>query len=868
MFSINFKEKKLSYTLTAVMLLGICSNSYADLLNLDEIFGDDVGRCELQKVGEWDKTLWGGSIHGSFQNELIRQFDRKDDLFGSLSPEVEFALPGNLKLDIKYSKKVSDFLPAPTGGVITGDELFSYKVKNKLNMNISGGVSGPYLFADGSVGSEIQYITSHIPGDKRTRCDLLRSIIAEDERGREFMDMSCKQTGINKVGEYYVKSINYISKKIGHYLKKISTSESNQIYAEDVLSPLKLHATVGVPINHKIFFENYSDISIGDVIQHTTYFNLRPLGVRFDLFSVIRPSFSHFRRFYRTLAFKKGLRNKLTVEIEDTVLSGDSTEIYNLRQKFLSIFKYNFGKWGIEDFKEERLRQRVVIDLNKPSGVRFLKKLLIGAYTPSLKLKNKSLLVDVEGYSDSVIAHTPLFQAAHGGENKAKLRFPGIFKYESNARRDVRRVRFGTEDFSVGEMFHKKEFKHKVSLDLGLFKIKEKNKKYECRMLIEKDNKDSTDSAMNINCSYNNKFALNKDVKDVRESLLMTMNGKLEARDKKELAALKHSDEKRLTLSSSLSFSNKAIRKIISQPEDVIRHEVAKLFYGENIQNIFSSVNADKWKKLRNDFVLSGGANGRYFRRCSKLLSDYEITNGIDKRFDEFNGIVGRTKGIRAVKTSFCFAYYKAAELAVESIKDLRGNVEDDNYVRNFLDMYPHLKYAGFMQNLFVRLAGGFSKDMVRFTYVVASPNLKQEIVETSGAPFSTGISSRPLSILEEENKRYVSRISDISYYVNRCKDRHIILNAELDYPLKEGEEIFAEVTLSKFDLRASTRKHVIKVPILSIMVGGNGTDITIPVKLYNTYSWSSSHNASLRLINKDGKALTRSAKTFIRKFE
>ncbi len=843
---------KLSKILTSVVIVLVASTASSN-------------QCVETTLGEYQKTLWGDSISDSLRGELVNQLEKKDDLFEDLTPEFEIGLAPKLDLNFKFQRAVKKHLPMPNDLFIASDDYLTYKVQNKLHLEFKSNFEAGIFFADSGAGLNLVHSSDHLPGKESDPCALYQIILdMRDDRAKDIYDGICTTRHKSKFTAYYDVAIKFLSQKTAKLFDSFVDSDKNVKFAEDPLAALRLHSLLGVPIDYRIFLENNADIAIGDVIEHTTFFNIKPLGLKVDLFGFLRPSHSRFRRHFRSLGFKKIEGDKVIVEIEDTQISGDGTEFFKLRPKLFDLIKINLGKWGKEDFKEESLLQRFEIDLKADKGIEFFKKILLAAYTPKLKLHRNSILIDHRDYEGAVSAFSPIYRDGYGSDNLFVIRIPGAIKYENRSYYDINRVHFEGNDYLTGEKLLRRKFRNKLHLDFWIFEIKKKDKNYECRLDLQAKSIDHN-SSMNIECNYYNRYAENRHIEDIRQSLEMTLDGKMDRLDQDILQSLLIEDTEKVSMYSNISFSKKQIDNITSSSEEEIIHEIAKLLFGDGAKNVFSKKYRRNWIDMRRfQFDNLSTADPRY-TKCGIALAEFGIIEDYEiPYYSKFLGNVGRGRGLHSYDTQYCFNYYRLAKELVRDIRKLADRFSDDD-VEDVLDILDDLEKSGLVQNLLVRLAGGIGRDKVRYNYVVSSPRLAEPVMQTNGVSYNAGLPSVRRSILEDLNDEFFPRIKKISYKMDDCRPGQLKVAVELYYMFDEVDDI-------NFNLEVKTssykKEHIVHEEIVnaSSMKEIDELNYEYTFDLGKKYDPTLRYNIYLKLLNKDGLHISEESKSFVRR--
>lgn len=186
----------------------------------------------------------------------------------------------------------------------------------------------------------------------------------------------------------------------------------------------------------------------------------------------------------------------------------------------------------------------------------------------------------------------------------------------------------------------------------------------------------AADTSMNIECNYHNRYAEKKHSEDIVEFLEMIQHENMNQDHKKILENLEFADRERISIYSNISFSKSDIDKIMSSDEDVMYHEVAKLLFGNDADNIFAKKYHRVWHKIKTDSRGRGSLQStRLYRNCSQVLYTYNITDSKNHQYSEFNGIVRNDKGINAYKTSVCYNYFRRAKKIVTAISSVKDQI-------------------------------------------------------------------------------------------------------------------------------------------------------------------------------------------------
>ena len=845
---------KLSILLTAVLSVFTFSALAANM-------------CEDYKLGEYRKTQWSDSISDGLRGELVNQLAKKDDLFEKISPELEFGLTDGVDLKVRFSRSVKDHLPLPFTGEITEYDFFKYKVNNKINLEFSGKLSGPFLFSEGSMGLDLIHSTDLKPGVEQTPCDVFDKVIdTSTEEGADFVKSVCQYRNKGYFTRYYEGIINFANKGLSWFLNLFADSEKNKLHANKALAPMKLHSKLGIPMDHKVFFEGNSDLAIGDIVEHTSFFNLKPVGIKFDLFSFIEPTYARFKKYFRSLSFKKEYGNKVIVEIQDAVLSGDSIEVFKLRPKIFGVIKLNLGRWNDDEFKEQNLTQRFVVDLNKNDGVEFFKKVLKSAYEQPIGLSKDDILIDFSDYADAVEAYRPLYQNGLNEDNRIFLKLPGVFKYSNRSLHKVSTITDGDESYTKGESFHSESYRQKFNINLGIFKFPKQDKKYECQAVYEvNETRDvKNPRSLNFECNYNNRYADNKVLNQVYQSLMMTVNGDIPENDLNEIYNLSLNGKDKISMFTNLSFGEDQIQKIAQVTEDEAYHEIAKLLFGEGAANIFGTKYTRRWKQLARNINSYKGIEGAKLQRCSFLLEKLEITNGRDTRYDEFAGIVGRKKGIKSIDSYRCIRYFNHAKRIVLKLKAFQEETKSEDRADKILGTFTDLEYSGLIQNLFLRLAGGTGFRDVRYTYIITSPKLERNIVRTTGPKYTANLPVRESHIRELINSDFQPRIKKLNFNINSCLHNTMKVKLDLFYPVSEGADLALKFIIREFSYVKDHSVAEVIVPLSEMNF--DGISYTGTFAFPEGYLFDEAYNYYTTLVNSKGEPLSKETKSYVSK--
>ncbi len=834
--------------------------------------GFSQNACEEVVLGEIGKSHWRDSWSDGLRGELVKQIQKKDDLFDKLLPEIEFGISPIVDFKFRFTRSVRDHQPRPKNGTITSEDLFSLKVQNKLDVEFAGKKEGPYLFAEGNAGVSLVHSGSSYPNFQAPPCEIYKRIIdLQTARGKQFYDAACEYRDKSTFLKYYDKAVDFFSQKLGSGLKKIVNSEKKLEYAKDPLSPLKLHSMLGIPLDHTVFYENSNNLAIGDVVEHTTFYGLKPGGIKIDLFNFISPTYAHYRRAFRTISFKKMRLNKVMVEIEDTVLSGNETEIFRIRPKLLGILKLNFGEWSADDFRQQSLLQKFEIDINDPEGdgVKFFKEILKSAYWSEYFLHD-DVLMETASYGDDVKTFSPVYRDSDGDDDKFLVKFPlsNVFKLEKRNYKKSETISYDEYTYVNGERFLKNEFKNMISF----WGIPEVDRKFECNvkifsnsMMVVEDN-----SSMNLECSYFNRFADNDHKSDVLEFMEMTTLQDLNSRHREQIQKVEYEKDDRINLYTNLSFSKKHIDRIIDASEEEIYHTLAKLIFGENAENVFAPKFHKAWDSAR---PITGAPvkttrkqrNSREYKECSSLIKLLDITEGYDPLYSELSGIVGNGKGIEAYESMYCYNYYRIAKEVAESVIDFQNTIRESGRLQQALNIFEDLNKMGLYQSLLANLAGGVSSDNVRFTYILDLPQLESVLADTNGKKYDVENKEIRKSISSELDAIFHSRIKSLKITYNTCAPDILLVYKNLYYGIQDRKKINGKFTLVPF---GGNREEMVTQQVIGFenMILNTDGEYISQIRLDENLTPDQAHNMFFEITNDQGMRLSREVKVYLKK--
>lgn len=758
-------------------------------ISTGSVFSQEL--CEDIKVGEYKKSLWGLNLTGGLQSEFYKQLSKRDHLFDDLTPEISFSLADFLDMDVRFSRKVVNYLPIPLNDTITPEDTFNYRIKSQVDIRYKAGQSWTPMFASsGEFGLNLVHLTSNLSADEQSRCQLLLNFLDRStEEGREFYESNCQTSSRGKFSKYYDKIVDFVSippKKLYSYF---ANTKKSKLYAEDPLSPLRLHSLVGVPIDHKIFFEANTDVAIGDIIEHTTHYSLSPIGASFSYFPSVDHSYSRFKRFIRRVAFKKSLSNHVEVEIQDTQLNGDTKNFFKISPKLFSLIRLNLGKWGHDKFQEQSLTQKFEIDLNQEQGLNFFKKILLSSYRPNRKVEHDQLILDHSEFKKAVTAYPSVYSFGNGKDKKFKINLLSQLLFESTAHRKVSELDFKDQKYSQATYVHNKRFKNRIRLNLGFFKIPKKDSRHQCQLQLTANEKKET--SLNFECKYTNRYSNSKDAKRVANTLYLSTNGVASRGDVDTLKNLqyKKGETYPLTLYTHLSFSQGDIKRIVESSPDRIRHEFAKALFGDRAENIFGTQNESTWKKIAGDRAYKSGIRDR-FKSCATILKKYNLVEDLEYHL-ETNGIFKQFNSLYNIKKRSCFEYYNLAKSIEESIMSVKDQILKPQSLNKFLDIYSSMKNTSLIQNMFIRLSRSFwGWRGMHYTYMASSSLLLENIQRTNGKPYELDSLAVPDSVFDELSRSHFPRVKTIKFLQNTCAKDKLKVQTELNYSVEDYDKL------------------------------------------------------------------------------
>lgn len=829
--------------------------------------------CKEVELGRTGMSHWKDSLPNGLKGELVNQIQKKDDLWEKLTPEIGIDLNPHVEFKFKFTRDVRDNLPLPKTGKISDKDYFTLQVNNQLHIELEAKFDGPYLIAGGNAGVSLTHSSHEFPGKKVSNCELYKKLIdTNTKKGKDIYDSVCVSRNKNVLVRYYEKAINFLSKSISKGLGKIVDTEKNVKYAQDPLSPLKTHSKLGIPMDHTIFFENNDEIAIGDIVEHTSFFGVTPYGVRFDLFEFVKPSYSKYKRIFRTLAFKKLLGNKVIVEVEDTIISGNSVELFRLRPKLFNLLKLNLGKWSMDNFKEQNLVQHFEVDLKNKKGVAFFKKVLFSAYTPSLKLNANSVLIDHTDYLDGVVAKDPVYKDGAGSDDKIIFKIPGALSYQKRTYENIDNIQYKGQEYTSGEKLLKRKFESKLAFDLKYISLNERDNNYECIMKLSSN---STlvlddDSSLNVECQYYNKFGVTTDIKGVNDNIKMILNGEMNKNDSKALMLLDYSRAKHINMYTNLSFSKTEISKIVNASKDKVYNEISKLLFGEKSKNVFAEKYHKVWRSIKKQPMTKRGkskrhhSNSKNARNCAIFFEQSGITDGFDKMYEKFDGHIGKGKGISAYGRNRCYSYFNVAKNIASTIFDIRESVQKTGRLNKVLNMITDLDKVGMAQSIMVRLAGGVNQEGVRFTYIINSPLLEKIIARSNGKKYEVENSEIRKSLSTEIEPVYNPRISDVKFLYNTCQKDLIQAVFKLNYSVENRKKLIGNISIKSYSKGTDKDFSEHSFNFNNIIRNSEGEYI-VPLQLDRDFNEEEPYNAYFKIQNDEGFRLSREVKIYLK---
>ncbi len=841
------------------------------LVNLSQAYSNS---CEEIEVGALGKSHWSSSATDGIKGELVNQITKNDDLFDKISPEVQFDLTDFLEFTLQIDRQVQKNLPLPISGRIGPNDLFSYKVNNQLLLELKAKVDGEFFFSEGNAGTQLTMSSSYIPGQEDSTCEtLMRLIDSQTEEGQNLINSACEPRKKGKWTRYYEKTVNFFSGLLGRGLKSLSDSEKNRLYAEDPLAGLKVHSHLGLPLKEEIFYANNGDLAIHDIVEHTTYFGLKPIGLQLPLTGEITPKYYRYRRAFRTTAFKKLYGNKLLVEIEDTVLKGNQLELYRLRPKILKIIKLNFGSSQISNFDKESLLQRFEIDLNKLEGREFLQNIISSLYRPNINLNFNSMIIDFSEYKRAVQADEPIYKDGHGEDKNFNFKFFNLFGGNSRDYSLSDNIKFESKEFSDDEKYLQEKFYNRINLNLGIFEIDKADSNYECRLKLLKNNtvKSNHSLAMFSECTYQNAYTTDDIKNRVSNFLNLSLNGGLHKSDSDKIKNLKFSKKTKLNTYLKLSFNKDHIETIAKATNDEIYNELSSIFFGNKIGNVLAHKYHDLWNRLKprngpRTTQREKTVTLNYkFKKCESALARVGI---IDKNEEvNFQGsLISNQKNLDGNYSS-CYRYYQTAKDVVAIFERIREGVELKNSYESFVDLGVSLERMGLIHGLLVRLAGGIKEENVRYTYIITSPKLDSVIGRTNGKHYTIEESGLGKELTTQLTAEYFPRVNDLRFTVNTCDPNIIWGHFKLKYMVEDRSKIYATFDLRNYSTFADEEVGIVRVPLSEAIKDVQG-EYHVPLYFEGAMMSGESHDIFFSLRNKTKLRLTNEFKVYLQALE
>lgn len=847
-------------------------------------------QCEDVELGATGRDYWVDSLGNGWRGEFEKQIQKKDDLFEKLIPEFEFEFNDYLAAKITFEREVEDFLPRPRSGKIASDDFFRLQIKNKFNIEVTANVNGPFLFAGGNAGVSLAHTSYNFPGKDISACELYSEILNKDtEEGQTFYESVCGQRDKLFFTKWYESGVDLISSAFRLGLNYLVDSEKNKLFTKNLMDPLKIHSNLGIPLDRDIFYENNASLNIGDILEHTTYFGITPGGLQVNFFDVLKPSFSKYARIFRTVSFRKEIKNQVTVEFEDVVIHGEDTTIYKIRPKILKYLKLNIGKWSFDDYKQDRVVQRFIVDLNHELGQKFFDEILesMNLYIPSFPLGPNKILINASAYAGGVVTTSPIHTDSKGKDNVLAINIPGLLKYKNETHSVLENISYNEvrkhEDeadsieerkFMNGEKYFVESFKNKIGLNLGLFQIKKADKNFDCNMKLSSDTSVGyeRDSSMNISCNYYNRFSSNTTVRKLIEYLDMVSFDHINEQDRKLLSSINYEERDILNMYSNLSFSKNNIENILNAREDDIYHLIAKLFFGPKAKNIFAKKYHKKWKSalVKKQMTIASQRDHKKLssmNSCSLVLKELGITTSGRREilYDQFNGVVGKAKGFDGLEYYRCYSYYLLAKETVESIKKLQIITSNRDQLGEFLEIFKDLNQVGFVQAVLAVLGGGISRENVHFTYLISSPHLEEILISSNGNKYEVEPPMISKTLASEVRSELRPRIGNVKFIHNICQPDIIMAILKLNYEPQNRKNLYGKFTLADFSY---IKDDAIGEYYFSFdqMIRNTQGEYIARIQLAKPLQIDSAHTMYVELMNENDFRLSREIKVYLKK--
>lgn len=845
------------------------------LLLVTNSFATEAPICKEIELGASGKKHWSTSWSDGVRSEIVEQLDRNDDLFEKTAPEFKISLGDSFDFNFKVGREVNNNLGLPKSGKITPKDLFSYKVNNSLLMELEAKVNGQFIFSEGSAGTQLVISSNAYPGQELTSCEAYRKVLLDNNNlTDEILENICKNRKKGRATRYYEKVVNYLSDLLGYALKKLSDAEKNLKYAEDPLGGLKVHSSLGLPIDHEVFFEQNNELNVNDIVEHTTFYGVKPLGLQLPLFDGIEPNYYKYRRHFRTVSFQKKIGNKVDVEVSDTILKGNSLEFFKLRPRILSLIKLNFGLGRLSDFDQESLMQRFSIDLNTEQGVDFFKELLSSLYKPSVRLNKESILIDSSEFEDGVIAGYPIYRDGNGEDYRVRLNFFGLLTYETREFFLANHIEYNDQNFSDGQKVVSRKVRSKIGFDLGWFSLNKKDKNLECKADFLSDGHviKKEDSSLNITCNYKNEYTDNNIKLQVAEFIDTATNGSLKDQDKEKFKNLDYSTKDKINFFTNISFNHDSVIKIVNHTNEEVYADLSRLFFGENAPNVFKQENEKLWRKLRPSNGPKASItekiirNSKEYRDCRTALKKVGILDK-NSRFipDPKNGLFGYGAGVDSTNINRCYYFYPLAKRLVGIFNEISTYYKETGRLSKIVKLTDEPETLALTQSLLVRLAGGMASENVRYTYVVLSPNLDRILSYTNGKKYQLGDSGFRETMSSQMQAEYYPRIDRIRYTYNTCAPTQLNAHFKLNYAVENREDVFVDFDLKDFSSFVGENEGEKHISLAETIRDVSGEYHTV-IDLGGELDKDSAHNIIFSLHNHKNQRMTKELKVYLGK--
>ena len=851
---------KFSFFIKSILLLFVSTYVYAN-------------SCEDIEIGAMGKSHWGTSITDGLKGELVNQITKNDDLYDKISPEIQVDLLSDvLEGTLQIGRQIHSNLPIPLSGRVSTDDLFSYKINDELLLELKAKVDGEFVFAEGTAGTQLLVSSDYLPGQKNSGCEVFKRILDKNTKeGRAAAISACEYKDKNIVTKYYEKAVNFFSKYLGKVFKSVSDSEEKLLYAEDVLSGLKVHSRLGLPIDDEVFYASNGDLSIGDIVEHTTYYGVKPIGVQVPLVSGVTPRYYRYKRVFRTTAFKKLYGNKVLVEIEDNILKGNQFELYRLRPRILSIIKLNFGSGLISNFDKESLLQRFEVDLNKIEGRKFLKLLISSLYKPSIHLNFDSVLIDSSMYARAVKAHEPIFKAGSGVDKNFNYRFFSLFGGSYRDFSQAEKIKSSDQEYPGSEKYLQDKFFNKISLNLGLFEISKADRNYECRLKLRRNNSTNIrdDMAMFSECTFKNDYSTNQIKDELANFINLSLNGEMSNQDRTLFNRLNFTKKDKLNAYLKLSFNKEHIDRIVNASDDEIYSHLSELFFGEGTRNLFAPRYHKLWETLKPKHGPKASISQKLrtmspkFRNCSTALDLIGITDPIRESIvaagmasaASFDGNMNR-----------CYQYYVVAKEIIEVFESLREGVNEQNSYDRLVNIGFDLDRIGLVQALLVRLSGGIKQAKVHYTYIVTTPQMSSVIGRANGSDYTIGENGLDKELTAQKIPDYFPRVDHVRFTINTCDPSIVWGHFKLKYMIEDRSKVYATFDLRNFSTFADEEVGIVRVSMADAIKDAQG-EYHVPLYFEEGLDLTEAHNVFFSLQNSETLRLSNEYKVYLQKY-